>query len=128
MSLLSLTKEHAALNGAVIFHMLPYRALAVDLAIGQIAPGGQVDAVQAVFVMCDALTVDITFADDLPIDARTIQAYWSMRSGDPAKDWPLFCRALSSAAVDAWWSAYEATRDTTGTVDIPDDADTDPNA
>lgn len=125
--LMSLTKSHTAWDGAVTFHMLPYRPMAVDVAIASLSDTGQVGEIEAMFVLCDPVTVNIEFGEDLPMDARTLYTYWHMRSGDIKKDWAMFTQVLSSAAAEVWWEARNAVQDTTANIDLPAESDTDPN-
>jgi len=91
---------------------------------------------QTVYLAAPHCTVDIEFADDLPVMAQALQMYWQARTGDAFENYERF-EMLPNELVDAWWDAYLATRDDSiyanGTVpespaEAKDGEDTDPEA
>lgn len=118
-ALKSLTKKHPAFDEQITFYMMPYRTLAVDMAIDTLAPEKEVTGVQASFALCDTLTVDVEFAlnDDAPAGLRAFEMYWQDRPTDTLERWHLFVQMLDAEVVNAWWAAYEATRDGAGRID-----------
>ncbi len=64
------------------------------------------------FCVCDPLTVDIEFADELTGQGAVLQTYWQNRNGSMLHNWELFTTIVSRDIALAWFEAYEATRDT----------------
>jgi len=114
-------RAHAAFDGQVTFHMIPYRTVGVDVVISAIAPAREVSDVQALFALCDTLTADIQFAlrDDAPAALQAFEAYWRERPSDILARWELFT-TLDADVVNVWWDAYTATRDSEGRLDAPE--------
>jgi hypothetical protein len=115
MSILSsLAKQHQTSDGAVTFHLMPYLTLAFDIAAGDLEterPRDKWANGEYVFCLCDTLTTDIEFADDLPALLEPLRVYWQARPVGVVERWRLFASIMSPAAIEAWWAAYEGTRD-----------------
>lgn len=115
MSVLSsLTKQHQTSDGAVTFHLMPYLTLAFDIAAGDLEaerPRDKWTNGEYVFCLCDTLTTDIIFAEDVPAALEPLRVYWQARPVGVVERWRLFASIMSPAAIETWWAAYEGTRD-----------------
>ena len=111
----TLTKSYQASDGAVTFHLLPYLTLAFDIATVELEaerPRDQWTNGEYVFCLCDTLTTEIVFGDDLPPALEPLRVYWQARPARIVERWRMFAGLLSPTAIETWWAAYEATRDT----------------
>lgn len=66
------------------------------------------------FYICDAATVAIDFApfdETTPAEVRALAAYWEARSASAEESWQVFKQMIGTATTNAWWAAYNATRD-----------------
>lgn len=126
-ALAALTRQQQTADGAVTFHLIPYLTLAFDIAAGDLEaerPREKWGNGEYVFALCDTLTTDIEFAPALPAALEPLRVYWQTRPAGVVERWRLFASIMSPAAIDAWWAAYEGTRDPLFNVG----ADTDPEA
>jgi hypothetical protein len=112
--LATLTKQHQTSDGAITFHLLPYLTLAFDIAATELEterPRDKWQNGEYVFCLCDTLTTDITFAEELPAALEPLRVYWQARPVGIVERWRLFASVMSPKAIEVWWAAYEATRD-----------------
>jgi len=94
--------------------MLPYLTLAFDIAAAELEaerPRDKWTNGEYVFCLCDTLTTEIVFGDDLPDALQSLRVYWQERPAGIIERWRMFAGLLSPAAIEVWWTAYEATRD-----------------
>jgi len=70
------------------------------------------------FILIDTLTkvAEFTFAEDTPLAIRGVADYWRSRNGDIANNWQVFKECLTAEMAAQLYSAFRATRDTTGTI------------
>jgi len=122
MSAHKFSKMYEAYDGQVVFHMIPYRTVGVDVVVDALAGVGEVRDVQALFALCDTLTASVDFAlrDDAPTALRAFEAYWQERPSDIQARWALFTQLVDADVLNVWWNAYKETRDNAGRVDAPE--------
>lgn len=120
----ALAKPVSAFDGQVTFHMIPYRTVQLGIVLRDVAQHRGVDLASAehmegedvLFACVDSSTIGIDFAltDKSPAYLRGLEAYWQSRNGKVLENLDRFNMLLAPPVRDAWWQAYEDTRDTTG--------------
>ncbi len=100
----------------VTFWLIPHHNIGTGRAIEQmekLKPKEEWDSLENVFVLCDPITVAIDCAEDADPLVGVAAGYFASRNGSVLANWQLFNQVLTSEAFNAWWEAYEATRDHT---------------
>ncbi len=132
MSLLRL-KTDVAFGGAVTFHMVGYRPQRYFTVMSELAdalptiikrteaggiafPSGAIGGDIAMFLACVGHTIEITFNlddDESPSDLLAFRDWWVkvLPKTDIGGAFRTFNGIMSPAVVEAWYAAYENTRD-----------------
>ncbi len=126
VDLRSLAKAHKAFDDAVTFWMMPYSTYAANDVVATMdaiwfppqpeteadgeAPKRERTSEQTIYLTAPYCTVNIEFADDLPVIAQALQMYWQARTGDVVENYERF-RMLPIDVVNSWFNAYLETRD-----------------
>lgn len=132
MNLKELARTYSAFDGAVVFYMMPYRTIKVDVVsdgLNKAKPRAEWGDFDHFFCYAEALTVDIEFGDNLTGELAGLKAYWQGRNGSAAVNNAAWWETISQPVMLAWMDAYHHTRDTT--IDAEPEASgeaTDPNA
>jgi hypothetical protein len=101
----------------VTFRMLPYRPARFDM-LERVTRGvtmrdekEQPGEAEAVFLLCESVTLDIQVAEDAAPEAQRFGLYWKTRTGDTAGNFNLYAVLFTMNMIGLWYTAYERTRD-----------------
>jgi len=130
-ALKTLARPFSALEGQVVFYMMPYTTLRWQIllkAFAEIVPRDDWEYAESIFVLFEGNIVDMEFAwnEQATSQSRAYEVYWQGRTGNVAQDWALFLSVFAPDALAVLSQAYDATRDTV--LVNPNGASEDPEA
>lgn len=108
------TKAYTALNGALVFVMLTYRNLLTNALVSDLEKIKSYDEwhyTMHAFCILVGATAGIECLDTENPEASAIVEFWEESQDKPTLErWDLFQKLLSEDALNAWWEAYQNTR------------------
>lgn len=107
-------KEYTALDGALVFTMLPFRNVNTNILIADmesILPRDEWTSDHNSFCLAVGATLDVKCVDEANEDALAVAQYWEeTKNATTSEKWELYRLYISQPADLAWWEAYQATK------------------
>ena len=107
-------KTASALNGRLVFHMIPYRTLASLRQRNRLLDhlgATDLDAAEFVALTMATESVDYTSDDRDPVYIQRLVEFIQHRTEDIVADWTAYQEYVSVEAIELWDNAHTATRD-----------------
>lgn len=113
MNLLNYARKHT--TGGITWHLMPYSTLSFQSVREQFAKIRAADtwsSAEYSFIWIESYALDIEFAAELTADEQRFADYWRDRPLSIADRWHAFAFLVHPDIADAFWLAFQATRNT----------------